>query len=216
MAGRPPSQRPLSQPAASLGQDQEPGPGTPSPAVSCPCFPRAGLGCCGMGEIYQQPQPSFSLREQGLYEEIQISLSSPLQCTDQSSMACRGLEPHLKEKLNPQPPALPQTPHLAQDRNKKPVSSSPCTTRHRPWQWWECRPLYWPGHLRPRCQVRLPRMTGPPESGPCRPAQDLAKVVSKESKATEAHSRVVQTPVARSHPKGSPIVEHTPSTFPPR
>lgn len=37
--------------------------------------------------------------------------------------------------------------------------------------------------------MRLLRMAGLPESGTSRPAQDLAKVVTEESKAAEAHSQ---------------------------
>lgn len=42
--------------------------------------------------------------------------------------------------------------------------------------------------------MRLPRMAGPPESGTSRPAEDLAKVVTEEPKATEAHSHRVYRP----------------------
>lgn len=37
--------------------------------------------------------------------------------------------------------------------------------------------------------MRFPRMAGPPGSGTSSPAQDLAKAVTEESKATEAHSQ---------------------------
>lgn len=63
--------------------------------------------------------------------------------------------------------------------------------------------------------MRFPRMAGPPGSGTSSPAQDLAKAVTEESKATEAHSQGLCRPrwpvvdIYEVNPKGSPLPQST-------